>query len=206
MSCRIYFVRHGETPWNALRKIQGHSDVVLSERGRGQAEMLSRRLAHEKIDYFYSSDLIRACETAEIIAQPHQSNVFTTPALRELNFGVWEGLTASEIEKMYPEHMKKWWSNPLDIDLPGGEKLSEMVARCVGEVKRLIQEHNRDTLLVVAHGGTIRCIICSMLGIDLNALWRLHLDNACLNMVDFPRWENGILKLFNDGAHLRQAL
>lgn len=202
MTCRIYFVRHGETSWNAIMKIQGHSDVLLSDRGREQAVMLSQRLASEKINCFYSSDLARAYETARIIAQPHGMDVITTPALRELNFGVWEGMTAKEIEEAYPGQIKSWWTNPLNTRILQGEKLSEMVERCVNEVKNIIKKHDNETVLVVAHGGAIRSIICSMLGINLNKQWRLHLDNACLNLVDFPQWERGILKLFNDCSHL----
>ncbi|MCG9968159.1 alpha-ribazole phosphatase [Pelotomaculum terephthalicicum JT] len=204
MTCRIYFVRHGETSWNALLKVQGHSDVFLSDRGREQAEMLAQRLANEKIHCFYSSDLARAYETARIVARPHELEVIATPALRELNFGVWEGMTAKEIEEVYPGQIESWWTNPLDTRILQGEKLSEMTERCVHEVKNIINKHDNETVLVVAHGGAIRSIICSVLGINLNEQWRLHLDNACLNLVDFPRWERGILKLFNDCTHLKK--
>jgi len=204
MTCRIYFVRHGETSWNALLKVQGHSDVFLSDRGREQAEMLAQRLANEKIHCFYSSDLARAYETARIVARPHELEVIATPALRELNFGVWEGMTAKEIEEVYPGQIESWWTNPLDTRILQGEKLSEMTERCVHEVKNIINKHDNETVLVVAHGGAIRSIICSVLGINLNEQWRLHLDNACLNLVDFPQWERGILKLFNDCTHLKK--
>jgi len=202
MTCRIYFVRHGETLWNAIMKIQGHSDILLSDRGREQAGMLSQRLAGEKIHYFYSSDLARAYETARIIAQPHGMDVITTPALREMNFGVWEGMTVREIEEAYPGQIKSLWNKPLDMHIPQGENLSEMAERCVNEVKKIIEKHDGETVLVVAHGGAIRAIICSALGINLNEQWRLFLDNACLNLIDFPRWEKGILRLLNDCSHL----
>jgi broad specificity phosphatase PhoE len=92
MVCRVYLVRHGETEWNATRKVQGHSDVSLSEKGREQARLLSKRLASEKFDCFYSSDLDRAVETARILAAPHNLDVNVTSDLRELNFGTWEGM------------------------------------------------------------------------------------------------------------------
>jgi len=203
MSCRIYFVRHGETTWNAQMKIQGHSDVSLSDRGRGQAKLLAQRLANEKIHCFYSSDLVRASETAKIVAQPHEMDVLTTPALRELNFGIWEGLTVKEIEETYPGQIRSWWTNPLNVLIPQGETLLEMAERCVNVVKSIIKEHNNETVLLVAHGGVIRSIICSALGINLNEQWRLHIDNACLSLIDFPQWERGILKLFNDCTHLK---
>ncbi|OPY58215.1 MAG: Phosphoserine phosphatase 1 [Pelotomaculum sp. PtaU1.Bin035] len=202
MSCRIFFVRHGETAWNALMKLQGHADVSLSDRGREQVELLARRLAGEKIHCFYSSDLSRACETAEIIAKPHRLNIKTVPALREINFGVWEGLTIQEIKEVFADEIKMWWANPLSTRIPGGETLNDVAERSVGAVKKIIGDHSDENIVIVSHGGTIRSIIGSVLGMNLNEYWRLHLDNACLNLVDFPHWDRGILKLFNDCTHL----
>lgn len=202
MTCRMYLVRHGETTWNASGKIQGFTDVPLSDLGREQAQLLARRLANKKIDCFYSSDLKRAYETASIVAQPHNQDVMTTPALREMNFGVWEGKTAQEINASYPGQLKNWWVNPMDMNIPQGEKLQDLAARCMYEIKSIINKHNNETVLVAAHGGSIRSIICCVLGINLNEMWRLYLDNACLNLVDFPQWEKGALRLLNDCAHL----
>lgn len=202
MSCRIFLIRHGETTWNAMMKVQGHSDVSLSDRGREQAQLLAGRLARVKIDRFYSSDLLRAKETAMIVAQPHGMDVATTPALREMNFGRWEGLTLQEVEKEYPGALKSWWNNPLHIQIPEAESLAEMAERCVNQIKSIIQDHDHETVAVVSHGGAIRSIISSVLGMDLNEYWRLHLDNTCLNLIEFTRWERGVLKLLNDCTHL----
>lgn len=184
-------------------KVQGHSDVPLSDRGRGQAQLLAKRLARVKIDHFYSSDLARAKETATIIAQPHQMEVKTTPALREMNFGVWEGMTIKEVKNSYADALKTWWTTPLHVQIPEGETLEEMAERCVNKIKSIIQHHDNETVAVVSHGGAIRSIISSLLGMNLNDYWRLHLDNTCLNLVEFPRWEQGILKLLNDCTHLK---
>ncbi|MDD4169805.1 MAG: alpha-ribazole phosphatase [Desulfotomaculaceae bacterium] len=203
MSCRIFFVRHGETTWNVLLKLQGHSDVALSDRGREQAELLSQRLAAMKIDCLYSSDLTRACETAEIIAGPHALKVNKESSFREFNFGIWEGLTIEEVKKDYTGEIKQWWANPMNTRIPGGEMLSEVVERSTIATKKIIDRHNGETVLIVAHGGVIRSIIGSVLGLNLNEHWRLHLDNTGMSLLDFPRWEHGTLKLFNDCAHLK---
>lgn len=203
MSCRIFFVRHGETTWNVLLKLQGHSDVALSDRGREQAELLAQHLAAEKIDSLYCSDLSRACETAEIIARPHALQVKKIPGLREINFGHWEGLTMEEIKENYPAEIKQWWAGPMNTRIPGGEMLAEVVERAIGATKKIIAGHSGETVLIVAHGGVIRGIIGSVLGINLNEYWRLHLDNTGVSLLEFSRWERGILKRFNDCAHLK---
>lgn len=202
MGCRIYLVRHGETTWNALTKFQGHTDVPLSDTGRKQAKMLAHRLASVKFSGFYASDLQRAYKTAEIVAAPHGLNVIKMPELRELNFGAWEGLTRNEIKNSYDKELSQWWTSPLTARIPLGETLSEVVERTTGAIKRIVESHQGGKVLVVSHGGAIRSIIASVLGIDLNQYWRLRLDNACLNIIDFPEWEKGILMLFNDCSHL----
>lgn len=206
MSCRIYLVRHGETEWNASMRYQGHADVPLSDKGRRQAQLLGKRLAEEKFSSFYASDLKRAYETAEIISHFHGLAVETLPELRELNFGLWEGLSAKEIKESFPEVLKQWWEKPLLTRIPGGETLSEMVHRTVTAVKKIVERHSGDNVVIVSHGGVIRSIVGTVLGMDLNKYWRLRQDNACLNIIDFPEWEKGILMLFNDCSHLEYPL
>ncbi len=202
MSCRVYVIRHGETEWNALMKYQGHTDMPLSQRGRRQAELLGKRLSTENFHAFYASDLKRAYETAKIISKFHGQEVKTVPELKELNFGSWEGLNIEEIKESFPDVLKQWWEKPFSIKIPGGETLSDMVNRSVTAVKKIVSRHSGENIVLVSHGGVIRGIIGSVLGMDLNKYWRLRQDNACLNIIDFPEWEKGILMLLNDCAHL----
>lgn len=203
MSCRIYMVRHGETDWNATSRLQGHSNVPLSEQGRRQAELLGRRLAALKFDAFYASDLVRAYETARIIALHHNNqDINTMPELRELNFGRWEGLSINEIQGQYPEEIKQWWETPLLTRIPGGESLDEVVKRTVTAVKKIVESHGDGNVVLVSHGGVIRSVVGTVLGMDMNKYWRLRQDNACLSIIDFPAWDKGILMLFNDRSHL----
>jgi alpha-ribazole phosphatase/probable phosphoglycerate mutase len=201
-TCRVYLVRHGETQWNADRRVQGFSDVPLSEIGREQVRSLAQKLALEKFSCFYSSDLDRAYETALILAQPHGLPIHKTTALRELNFGAWEGLTMEEVEKINPGMMEKWWRNPLDRHVPEGEKLTELIERCETIMKDIIKKHMGEKVVVVAHGATIRSIICSVLCIRHSELWRIFLDNACLTRIDFPNWNNAFVRGINLGVDL----
>jgi alpha-ribazole phosphatase/probable phosphoglycerate mutase len=188
-------------------KFQGATDIQLSARGFQQAVSLGKRLAALKPDAFYASDLARAYETAKIISSHHYMPVKKVPGLRELNFGEWEGLTSKEIEKLYTDEVKKWWENPFLIRIPGGETYSELIERSVNAVKEIIERHTDGHIVVISHGGPIRSVVGSVLGMDLSKYWRLGLHNASLSILDFSGgWENGILSLFNDCSHLADSI
>ncbi len=202
MSCRIYLVRHGETVWNARLKFQGHSDIALSQRGLEQARALARRLSGENFSAFYTSDLQRAMTTARILAEPHGLPVVPLADLREINFGAWEGLTVAEIKARYARELQQWWDGPLHTRIPGGETLGEVAERVTRAVREIVEKHPAEQVVVVCHGGCIRTLVGTVLGMDLNQYWRLGVDNACLSILEFPSWEKGILTLFNDCSHL----
>lgn len=206
MSCYIYLVRHGQTIWNETMKYQGHTDIPLSKKGKDQASALSRWLAREKIKAVYASDLKRAYETAKIIAAPHNLDVEMLLALRELNFGVWEGMTSNEIEAAYPELIKQWWDTPLNTQIPDGETIAELAERSTCAVHEVVEKHPEQKVVVVTHGGAIRGIIGKVLDIDLNYYWKLRLDNASLSIIEFIQPKRGILNLFNDCCHLNSGV
>lgn len=201
MSCRVYLIRHGETEWNTTMKFQGITDIPLSEHGRQQAVSLGVRLAGLKLDAFYASDLIRAYETAEIISNHHGMPVKTVPGLREMNFGAWEGLTNTELMVHYASEIKQWLDNPFSVKIPGGETYSELIDRSVNSIKEILARHSDGQVVVVSHGGPIRSIAGSVLGIDLSKYWLLKLNNGSLSILDFPDWKHGALLLFNDCSH-----
>uniref|UniRef100_A0A7C2J0R4 Alpha-ribazole phosphatase n=1 Tax=Ammonifex degensii TaxID=42838 RepID=A0A7C2J0R4_9THEO len=204
MGARLYLVRHGETIWNHALRYQGHADVPLSDRGVKQAEALARRLKDERFAAFYASDLVRALETARIIARPHGGTVIPVPALKEINFGAWEGLTRDEIKARFPEVSQQWWTVPYETRLPGGETLREVADRAVAALLEIAARHEGEQVLVVSHGGTIRAAIGSLLRMDLNQYWRLRQDNTALNIVEIFEEGKAILMLFNDCSHLKE--
>jgi len=206
MGCRIYLVRHGETLWNHAMRYQGHADIPLNERGYAQARAVARRLASERIDAVYSSDLQRARVTAEIIAAEHGLPVNTERSLREINFGAWEGLTREQISRRFPELSREWWSNPVGTRLPGGETLAEVAERAVKCLLDVARRHTGGTVVVASHGGTIRAAIGSLIRMDLNEYWRLRQDNAALNLLEIQDEHRAVLLLFNDCNHLSSAI
>lgn len=203
MKTRLYLVRHGETEWNSGGKFQGHTDITLSVKGREQAVNLAERLKDIKIQAVYSSDLGRARETAEILAKPHQLDVHALSDFREINFGQWEGLTYQEISEKYGEVCSQWFANPLITQIPDGESLQDLVTRCSKALHTIIREHPGETVVIVAHGGVIRTIVGTSLGLDMNYFWKLRVDNVSLSIIEYHGLDKAILELYNETCHLK---
>lgn len=198
---KVLLIRHGQTVWNRGGKYQGHTDVQLSEEGREQARRLRQRFINDRIDAFYASDLSRAMETASIIAEGRGAPVVPVPALRELNFGVWEGLTYQEILAGYGYLAERWYIDPTGLAIPNGETFEELKERSYRVMQDLVARHPGQTILVVSHGGTIRAIICAVLDLDLKNIWSFRQDNTAVNIIDFYE-QRAVLSLLNDTHHL----
>ena len=148
MATTILLARHGETDWNAARRVQGHTDVPLNERGREQARALAEELRDEPLDAVYASDLLRAHETARIVAERKDMDVIVLPELRERHFGTWEGLTDTEVLERYPHARTRSWGD--------GETREELSHRFLAALARIAESHPDGRVLVVAHGGPLR--------------------------------------------------
>lgn len=198
---KLLLVRHGDTKLNSAERYWGCSDVELSAAGLRQAERLRDRLATEKINALYSSDLLRASVTAKIIASKHQLDVITCDELREINFGDAEGLTFDEISRLYPEVAKLREERSPKLKYPGGESLDKFANRVSKFVGRLEKHASEETILIVAHSGVLRTLVCQLLGIGLRCRWQLRLDFVSLSIMEtYP--QGAILSLLNDVSHL----
>ena len=175
---KILLVRHGITETNATRRFTGQSDIDLNADGYQQAEELRDRLAEEKIDAAYSSDLKRAITTAEVICSKHEVEIITRPEIRELNYGEAEGLTFREISEKYPELSEMIARYSPVLSFPGGESFSDLTYRA-GRFLEIINNHATDqTILVVSHGGMLRTLTCHLLGMDQEHWPKFRFDNA----------------------------
>jgi probable phosphoglycerate mutase len=152
---RILLARHGETDWNRAGRWQGQADPPLNDAGRGQAAELAERLAGDGIAAIYSSDLVRASQTARVVADRLGLAVVEDEGLREIDVGSWSGLTRAEVEQRFPEGYARWLGGELGHD---GETREELTERVVGAVERIAAGHPSETILVVTHGGAIRAI------------------------------------------------
>ena len=198
---RLLLVRHGDTELNSRERYWGHTDIKLSEAGLRQAEKLRDRLATEKIDVIYSSELQRASETAKIIASRHQLDVTTCAELRETNFGKIEGLTFDEVSRLYPELTKLWVNWSLQLKFPDGESVDELNSRVSKFLDRLKKHAPDETILIVAHAGPLRLLVCRLLGIELQHWRQIRINLASLSIVEtYP--QGAVLSLLNDVSHL----
>jgi uncharacterized phosphatase len=146
----LYLVRHGETDWNAQRRIQGSTDIPLNETGRMQAETTGTLLARRQWDGIYASPLSRAVETASIIADAvGLGEPQTISAIVERNYGEAEGLNWEEIEREFPG----------DSPVPGRETHAEVAERVLPALVSLAVSHPGESLIVVTHGGVIRSVV-----------------------------------------------
>lgn len=159
----VYFVRHGETEWNRTKRAQGQADIPLNTEGHRQAAHAAAALAHLDVDAVYSSDLVRALETARPIAEAHGLEVATDPDLREVDQGEWEGLTVDEIKQRWPE---LWGPARHYSARPGGEAPQEVRDRATRALKRIVAGHEGQTIVLVSHGGTIRWVSAEALGYE----------------------------------------
>ena len=145
----LLLVRHGETDWNAEGRVQGHTDRPLNDFGRRQAKELADRLAGEGADAIYTSDLVRAKETAEIVGERLGLTVVVDPGLREKDWGTWEGLTGDE--RIHVEFE--------------GESVEDHRDRVMAAVRRIVARHPDQRVVVVTHGGSLRRIQTAVNGV-----------------------------------------
>lgn len=199
---RILLVRHGETDWNATGRIQGHSDTPLNAAGYEQARRVARRLAREPVQALYSSDLARAFQTATAIGQTLGLPVVTSPRLRERQYGVWEGLTAAEIQARFPEQFAEWRARSTDFAPPQGESRSQLLTRALAELQAIARRHAKEVVVVVTHGGFCYVLINYILGSVDGERREFTFGNASIHTLEViaERWS--VISV-NETAHLQ---
>lgn len=158
----IVLVRHGETDWNREHRFQGHADPPLNEVGRAQALELAATLAAESFTRIYSSPLVRAWETAEILAASRGIAVEPHDALKEVDVGSWSGMTVSEVESRFPDGHRRWVESRSGWE--DGETFEELGRRVVSGILALAAQDDGAALLAVTHGGPIRTLQAYMAG------------------------------------------
>jgi 2,3-bisphosphoglycerate-dependent phosphoglycerate mutase len=201
IATRILAVRHGETLWNRETRIQGFTDIDLSEMGQWQAQQLAQALRDESLAACYASDLSRARDTAQAVADVHGHTVHTDPGLRERCFGQFEGHTWTEIETQWPEASQAWRQRVPYWEPQGGESLIALSARVLNSLNRIAERHLGEQILVVVHGGVLDAFYRAATGLDLQAPRAWELRNTAINRL---LWSPEGLSLVGwaDTAHL----
>lgn len=199
---RLYLIRHGQTRWNIEGKIQGKTDIPLNETGLCQAGCLAKAMERSDISAVYSSALKRARQTAERLAEEKGLPVHLMEELREVDFGLWEGKTWSEIERDYPKDFAGWSKNPVETGPTGGEQREDCQARCRKAVEQILSGPE-SAVAIVAHGGILVYVIDYLLR-NQTEKQEIIVRNASISVVEYDRArELGRLVLLNDTSHLK---
>ncbi len=178
---RLVIVRHGETAWNRETRIQGQMDIGLNDRGRWQAERTGQALRDEGVDAVYSSDLLRASDTARAIAQACGLPLTLDEGLRERHFGRFQGLTHDEIASQWPAEARRWRERDPTYGPDGGEVLQAFYERVVSAAERLASRHPHQTIVLVAHGGVLDCFYRAATHVGLTTPRTWQIANASIN-------------------------
>lgn len=196
---RIYLIRHGRQN-SPLCNV----NVPLASEGRRQAELLAERLSSVPIKAVWSSDLIRAVETAEIAGGIWNTPHVIRPGIREISFGDMEGLSDEEIAEKFGAFLAEKNKMEQDIPYPGGECAEEVVQRALPVLMEITRQ-DYDHVAVVTHGGVIRSLLCRFLGVEYskNRLFASHLENCSITEADWnPAEKRFYVNRINDYAHL----
>jgi alpha-ribazole phosphatase/probable phosphoglycerate mutase len=200
MVTTLYLIRHGETEGDGIKRYKGSIDVPLSEGGIEQMKQVARYLNMTHKTYglraVYCSPLIRATLSAEIIAEPHGLKPIVIHDLRERSFGIWEGMSFNEIKEKYPEEFEAWAGNPLKYSPMGGESTLDVRDRVITALDNILTNHNEETIAIVAHGGVNRIILCHVMGIPLENIFRIEQDFGAVNIIEFHD-KYPVVKLLN---------
>ena len=183
-SARICIVRHGETAWNAERRIQGQLDLALNAAGLAQAEAVACALADENFATVISSDLLRARQTAVSFALTAGLPVTLHTGLRERHYGVFQGHTYEEARLRYPEDYRVFSSRDADFDFGSGESLMAFAGRVRACMEEIAAAGMGKTILVITHGGVLDIVYRMATGMPLVAPRDFPIPNAALNWVE----------------------
>jgi len=204
---KILVVRHGETDHNKNNILQGHLDVPLNETGVEQAKQLSTWLERRfKIDHLYSSPLSRALKTAELVAEKQKTPLTILDGLKEIDVGLWQGLTNEECKALHPDVCQKLREDGLYTRRPGGESYWDLYQRTSAIMESVVSEHHQGVVCLVTHGGCVRTIIAHAMGASPEVFAfnsGLMVGNTSLSLIEYlhpiKRWQ---VRTVNATCHL----
>lgn len=199
---KLFLIRHGQSEWNKLNLIQGQKNVSLTELGKKQAKSLGNRLINEDIHIIYTSDLLRAYSTAQIISDIIEKPMASKEDIREIKFGSWEGLSTQEIQEKYNKEYSTWLKEPHNLNIDGIETLQLLQTRAMNCIRNIIDSNQGKNIAIVSHGATLKTIILGLLDMDISHFKNISLNNVSLTTIEC-RTYNKVLTLLNDISHLK---
>ncbi len=193
---QVYLFRHGEIQRDGNARVIGQTDVPLTETGRNQARWWHSMLKQEAFRQVYCSDLVRSRETAEIIARDTPASITVLPQLREIDLGQWDGMTREEVDIRFPGEWERRGRNISEYRPSSGESFADLAARVFPALESLTHD-SEELILIVGHAGVNRVILCHILGMPLDHLFRLRQDYGALNLIDVTGdfWQVSLMNL-----------
>jgi probable phosphoglycerate mutase len=176
---KIYLIRHGQTEWNISRRVQGHTESVLTDTGRKQAMDLGKKLDHIRFDVAYSSSSTRAYETAELILNGSLKEIHKLDSLKEINLGPWEGMRYSDVEVEYPDQFKYFFNCPSKFEPDGGETFHQLQSRAVQSLETIVEANRGKKIILVSHSMFIRSLLAFIENRPLKGLWNTPAIHNC---------------------------
>ena len=202
---RVLLIRHGQSQGNAEQRFGGHSPTPLSGLGHRQAEATARALVHERVTAVYSSDLLRAVQTAEPLARATGLEIARTPALRERSVGLMEGLTFEEAAAAHPDEYAALLRRDFEHVLAGGESYRQLLDRAAAELDRAVEQNRGGTVVLFSHTGTICILALHLMGaLDAPHLKPVWLSSSNCGVTRFSIEHGGLIRIkaLNDTRHL----
>ncbi len=199
---KLLLIRHGRTVWNTAGRFQGQSDIELSPEGIEQAQKLADNFPLDHVDAVYSSSLQRAYKTGELIAEKFNVPIYAEPRLREISFGLWEGLTYDQIHAKWPQQIEQMFDRPDLGTMPEGESFLQVQQRGLEAMDEIIDANDGKVIAITAHGGILRTLLAHVLHMPLRWMWTLRQDNTAVNILACYEKGKFTVEQINGTAHL----
>ncbi len=177
----LHLIRHGQTDWNVERRVMGDLGIDINDLGVNQIQESSKYLISTGLDHIYSSPLKRAVSSAKILCRELGANLTIDPRLSELKFGHWQGMNISELMEDSTYH--QWRAHPAKFTLPGGETLGDVRKRCMEAVDEILSQETGTHLAIVSHSDVIRVILANFMGLPLDMIFKITIDNASISSI-----------------------
>lgn len=194
---RIHLIRHGQVAGHDQPRYNGQTDIGLTDLGVAQYQRLKEHLAGEKISACYTSNLSRCTIGADIICGGLGIEPVQRGELRELNIGIWEGLTWDEITQRWPEEWQARLDDLVNFRVTGGENLLDLEARVMPVIAEILEQQAGREVLVVGHGGVNRIILLKAIGAPLDCMFNIEQNFGCHNIIDYYSDGRATVKLLN---------
>ncbi len=201
----IYFIRHGESVGNKENRFRGRHDFDLSANGINQVEALKDELSDITFDCVYTSPLLRAKKTAQIISQD-RVQVTTAEELINVSLGSWENKPKEDIRRKYPELWDIWLTAPEELEFEGMETFAEVQKRSFQFIMQLVSDHADQTMAIVTHRAVLKPLFAALLGISGRYFWKIDVDTASYSIVEFRPQRGFTFTCINQNKHLENYI